>query len=191
MQIGKKFLLLGKWCVFHDEEGQRVGRIVLFSSSGLQKCKEIRSIRRSKNLKYKNVTLPEQIGGLEGYHMTCYRCFTALSKEYTNGNTAQTSVNYTTRSQSNILSRTSTGVLSKVCIFCEKKDKKHNNRKQSLVNVETPNFENKIKEYASLLQDNKMLGRIGDIEFDAKEIAYRQSAEQDIRLEQISLKKAR
>ena len=157
---------------FYLGDGQSVGRIVLFSSSGLQKCKEIRSIRRSKNLKYKNVTPPEQIGGLEGYHRTCYRHFTALSKEYTKADTAQNSANYTTRSQSNILSATSTGVLSKVWIFCEKEDKIHKNRKQSLVNVKTPNFENKIKAYASLLQDNKMLARIGDIDFVAKEITY-------------------
>ena len=37
----------------------------------------------------------------------------------------------------------------KVCIFCEKKDKKHNGRKQPLVNAETKNFEKKKKEYAS------------------------------------------
>ena len=121
-RLERNFFCSGKWCVFQDREGQRVGRIVLFSSSGLQKCKEIRSIRRSKNLKYKNVTLPEQIGGLKGYHMTCYRRFTALSKEYKKADTAQTSANYTTSSQSNTLSTTSTDVLSKVCIFCEKKD---------------------------------------------------------------------
>ena len=40
------------------------------------------------------------------------------------------------------------------------------------MNVETPNFENKMKEYTSLLQDNKMLVIIGDIEFVAKETAY-------------------
>ena len=168
----RNFFCLGKWCVFHEGEGQRVGRIILFSSSGLQKCKEICPIRRSKNLKYKNFTLPEQIGGLEGHQMTCYRRFTAFSKEYMKGNAAQTSTNYTTRSQSNILSTTSTGVLSKVFIFCEKKDKKHNNGNQSLVNVETPDFENKIKEYASLLQGNKMLARIGNVDFVATEIAY-------------------
>ena len=133
---------------------------------------EICSVKRSNNLKYKNVTLSEQIGGLEGYHMTCYRRFTTLSKQYTKVGTAQTSASYLTRSQSNILSTISTGVLSKVCIFCEKKEKKHNNRKQSLVNVEIPNFENKTKEYASLLQDNKMLARIGDIDFVAKETVY-------------------
>ena len=101
--------------------------------------------------------------------MTCYKRFTTPSKEYTKADMAQTSASYTTRSQSNVLSTTSTGVLSKVCIFCEKKD---NNRKQSLMNVETPNFENKMKEYTSLLQDNKMLVIIGDIEFVAKETAY-------------------
>ena len=40
------------------------------------------------------------------------------------------------------------------------------------MNIESPNFENKIKEYASLLQDNKMLARIVDTDFVYKEIAY-------------------
>ena len=128
-RLERNFFCLGKWCVIHEEERQRVSRIVLFNYSGLQKCKESCSIRRSKNLKYKNVILPEQIGGLEGYHITCYRCFAAISKAYSKADTAQSSANYTTRSQSNILSTTSTGVLSKVCIFCEKKDKKQKHNK--------------------------------------------------------------
>ena len=40
------------------------------------------------------------------------------------------------------------------------------------MNVEAPNFENKMKEYASLLQDNKILSRIGETDFVAKKIAY-------------------
>ena len=88
----RNFFCLGQWCVFHDGEGQSVGRIGLSSSSA--KCKEICSIGRSKNLKYKNVTLQEHIGGLEGYHMTCYRRLTAFSKEYTKAHTDQTSASY-------------------------------------------------------------------------------------------------
>ena len=122
----RNLFCLGEWCVFHEGEGPRVGRIILFSSSGLQKCKEIRSIRRSKNLKYKNVTLPEQIGGLEGYHMTCYRRFTALSKEYTKE--IQPRLLQIIPQDLNLTSY------------------QRHQRKQSLVNVETPDFENKIKE---------------------------------------------
>ena len=40
------------------------------------------------------------------------------------------------------------------------------------MNVETPNFENKMKEYTSLLQDKKMLVIIRDTEFVAKQTAY-------------------
>ena len=136
MQVRMKFLLFRSMVCF--SWWKRIKRWEnLSSSSGLQRCWQICLIRRSKNFKYKNVTLPEQIGGLEGYHVTCYRRFTTLSKEYTEVDTSQVSANYSTRSQSIILSTTSTGVLSKVCIFCEEKDKKHN-RNQSLVNVETP-----------------------------------------------------
>ena len=91
----RNFFYLIQWCIFNDSEGKSIGRIVLFRSSGLQKCKAICSIRRSKNIKYKNITLSKQIGVSEGYHMTCYRRFTALIKEYTKADTAQTSASYT------------------------------------------------------------------------------------------------
>lgn len=104
--------------------------------------------------------------------MECYRRFTALNKEYTKLDPVSTSASYTTRSQSTPFRSTTTGISPKVCIFCERKDKKHNSKKQRLVNVETLNFEEKIKDYATLLEDNKMLARLGDIDFVAKEIVY-------------------
>ena len=138
----------------------------------MKKCNEILAIRRSKDLKYKNVVLPEHIGGPEGYHMSCYRRFTALNKEYMKSDSVCTTVNYTTRSRTSPLPSTSTGIPPKNCIFCGKKDKKHNNKKQPLVSVETVDFEDKIKEYATLLEDQKMLAKLGDVDFVAKEIVY-------------------
>ena len=117
----------------------------MFTTTGLQKCNEILMIRKLKGLKYQNVTLPETTGGSEGYHPGCYRRFTALNKNYMSSDPDASTSTYTTRSNVSDLPTTSTGVLMKVCIFCEKKDKKHNGRKQPLVNAETKNIEKKIK----------------------------------------------
>jgi len=158
----------GQWCIFREGDGQKDGNIASFNCNSLKKCSEILAIRRSKDLKYKNVVLPEKTGGSEGYHMSCYRRFTALNKEYMKLDPICTTVNYTTRSKTTSFSSTSTGILPKNCNFCGKKDKKHNNKKQPLVSsVETVNFEEKIKEYANLFEDHQMLAKLGDVDFVA------------------------
>ena len=94
-------------------------------------------IRKLKDLKYKNITLSETTGASEGYHPGCYRRFTALNRNYMSSDLDVSASTYTTRSNVTDLPTKYTGVLMKVCIFCEKKDKKHNGRKQPLVNAET------------------------------------------------------
>ena len=41
-----------------------------------------------------------------------------------------------------------------------------------LVSVETDNFEEKIKEYAGCLDNQKLLSKLGSVNFVAKEIRY-------------------
>ena len=60
--------------------------------------------------------------------------------------------------------------MPQICIFCTKKE--HNGSKQKLVSVETDNFEEKIKEYARCLDDQKLLLKLGSVNFVAKEIRY-------------------
>ena len=131
-------------------------------------------IRKSKALKYSKAVLPETIGSFEGYHVDCYRRFRALGKGYMQSDSPSSPANYTTRSQQStaLISTSSTAIVPNICIFYEKKDKKHNNKKQPSVRVETDRFEQKIKIYAAMLEDTKMLATFGYIDFVAKEIMY-------------------
>ena len=59
-----------------------------------------------------------------------------------------------------------------ICIFCTKKDKKHNDSKQKLISVETGDFEEKIKKCATTLGDQALLSKLGTVDFVAKEKHY-------------------
>ena len=49
---------------------------------------------------------------------------------------------------------------------------KHNGSKPKLVSVETGDFEEKIKKYATTLGDQALLSKLGNVDFIAKEIGY-------------------
>ena len=66
----------------------------------------------------------------------------------------------------------STGIMPKISIVCIKKDKKHNGSKQKLISVETGDFEEKIKKYATILGDQALLSKLGSVDFVAKEVRY-------------------
>ena len=59
-----------------------------------------------------------------------------------------------------------------ICIFCTKKDKKHNGSKQKLVSEETGDFEEKIKKYATTPGDQALSSKLGRVDFVAKELHY-------------------
>jgi len=77
--------------------------------------------------------------------------------------------------RSNITSpkpRPSTGIMPKLCMFCNKAAKKVNQKKVPLSQVQTKIFETSVKIYAEILDDAEMLSRIGSIDFISKEVHY-------------------
>ena len=62
--------------------------------------------------------------------------------------------------------------MPKICIFCTKKDKKHNGSKQKLISVEAGDFEEKTKKYATTLGDQALLSKLGSVDFVVKEIRH-------------------
>ena len=108
-----------------------------------------------------------------GYHAQCYRKFTALGRNAPPKNDNVQSKSVHTRSKRALASgSSSTGIMPKICIFCNKKDKKHNSNKQNLISQETGDFEKKIKKYATTLGDQALLSKLGSADFVAKEIRY-------------------
>ena len=62
-------------------EGVNTGYILLFNETTLSKCKFLLSIRKSKELKYSSIVLPESIETDRGYHLVCCKQFIALSQQ--------------------------------------------------------------------------------------------------------------
>ena len=123
------------------------GTIIPFVDHIHDKCRTVLSIRKAKNQKYKEVVLPETVNNKKtGYHAECYRKFTALGRNPPRKNDDDESKPLHTRSKSPLASgSSSTGIMPKICIFCTKKDKKHNGSKQKLVSVETGYFEERSR----------------------------------------------
>ena len=161
-------------CVLNCGDGSSDGTIVPFVDHTLDKCRTVLSIRKAKNLKYKEVVLPENVNNKKtGYHAECFRKFTALGRNAPRKNDDVESKPLHTRSKSTLASgSSSTGIMPKICIFCTKKDKKHNGSKQKLVSVETGYFEEKIKKCATTLGYQALLSKLRSVDFVAKEIRY-------------------
>ena len=133
-------------CALHCGDGSSAGTTAPFDDHTLDKCSKVLSIRKAKNLKYKEVVLPENVNKKTGYHAECYRKFTALGRNAPPKNDNVESKSVHTRSKSTLASgSSSTGIMPKICIFCTKKDKKHNGSKQKLVSVETGYFEERSR----------------------------------------------
>ena len=129
-------------------EVQIVQSLLLLTT--LDKCRRLLSIRKTKNLKYKEVVLPEQQKNMlttkkTGYHADCYRKFIALGRNAPPKNDDVESKSVHARSSTVAIVSLSTGIMPKICIFCTKKDKKHNGSKQKLVSVETGYFEERSR----------------------------------------------
>ena len=111
-------------CVLHCGDGSSDGTIVPFVDHTLGKCRTVLSIQKVKNLKYKEVVLPENVNNKKtGYHAECCRKFTALGRNAPPKNDDVESKSGHTRSKSTLArGSSSTGIMPQICIFCTKKD---------------------------------------------------------------------
>ena len=134
-----------------------------FCWSHTDKCRTVLSIGEAKNLKYKEVVLPENVNNKKtGYHAECFRKFTALGRNAPRKNDDVESKPLHTRSKSTLASgSSSTGIMPKICIFCTKKDKKHNGSKQKLVSVEIGRFWRKDQEKCNNPRGSSIIIQIG------------------------------
>ena len=124
-------------CFLHDtsDKSASKGKVTAFKDATLLTCSRILVIREEEGLKYGNLTLPSDISENIGFHMDCYRKFTAISK-LSKGKLSEVVVESTESKQATSkprLSRsvapdnmTSPGsrVFSKGCLFCEQISKK-------------------------------------------------------------------
>ena len=67
---------------------------------------------------------------------------------------------------------TASGVLEKRCLYSCQKSKKKNNKWYTLADCVTDEFEKNIKKFAVWREDHRLLAKIQDICFSAKEVCY-------------------
>ena len=143
--------LSGLECFLHprtdeDHDGKKV---LPFNPTSLNKCQEALLVRKECHLKYENCTLPSDCNTRLGYHMECYRKFTALGRihhpnAYSFSESLPVTENRSTRSSStNDTNRI--GIYGTKCIICDQERKKVSGKEQRLVLVLTENMQNTFK----------------------------------------------
>ena len=191
---------LGNVCCLHCAHDSK-GPIILFNQESLLKVQDILKLRKIEGLKYGTFDIPTTVETKNGYHMDCYRKFTALSKSQRNkleklkqkpvdtssnnktlsgiqennkiyGNSQNTSSSMTKRSDITSPKPSKTGIFPNACLFCNQQRKRVSGEEQKLVNVETKNFENSIRKYVEWKNDVLLSARLSGVDFAAKEIKY-------------------
>ena len=172
-------------CVLHVGPSTDNTEIKCFTMESWNKVKLVaeKRLKRFKSSKYSDIC--KKIHKLDfdrylGFHSACLKNFTAISKftDSTKTDTPQASSSSQMpflRSSLDVHTSTRTGVLSKVCIFCNQVTKKRHNIKEALGNCESFNAQERIKHAAQVMKDNALLAKIGDIDFVAKEVKYHHS----------------
>ena len=190
IQLSVSFLFFsnsGTTCCLHYSSETKVP-VILFNENSLPKCQEILSLRKGQGLRYSTFELPTKMDKSHGYHMECYRKFTALSKaqreklgclKNTRTDSSNNTISVSRRvffnyKRSDIKSPkpSKTGIFPNVCLFCNKARKRIKNVEQKLVNVETQNFEKSIKKYVQWMGDANLSARLTGVDFAAKEVKY-------------------
>ena len=149
----------------------------MFNEKSLLKCFETLKIGKLFGIKYSDCELPSSVDEESGFHISCYRRFNALS-QYTRIKIKREApkkkpVSCMRRSETKSPSPAATsGVFEKLFFFCCQKSKKKNNKRYTLINCVNDGFEKNIKKCAIWREDHRLLAKIQDICFSAKEVCY-------------------
>ena len=135
-------------------------------------------MKKLSNSKYFEINLPNAFIDSIGYHSKCYRNFTSISMPLCSGKSKiLDGKSQLLRSDNNETPCTSsTGVLSKVCLFCDHNIRRTGTgKRESLGDCQTLDSVNAIKNAAKILKDDRILSKIAGIDMIAKEARYHHS----------------
>ena len=159
-------------------EGVNAGNILLFNENTLSKCRFVLSVRKSKELKYSSIVLLKSIETDRGYHLVSHRQFFALSQlqqENIGEPWESGSQNKTVLTRSSITlpkSYSNAGIFPKICLFFSRAHKKLKGKEQKLINVETSEFQEKVTQYATCLEDKPIQTKITAVDLTSKEAKH-------------------
>ena len=151
---------LDKWNKVKDSAKKRMKRPQASSSKYWEAC----------------MKLQNNLSDTCGYHRSCYNRFNAIPQK---DDPLERNVNVLLRSQAPIRSATTSGVLPKVCIFCNMARKKKKGKELLLISCEYDSPEFRVKEAAEILEDKTMLAKIESIGFHSKEVKYHNECKRD------------
>ncbi|KAG5889375.1 hypothetical protein JTB14_005075 [Gonioctena quinquepunctata] len=69
-------------CVICRRKLDEEERVIPFTQVTLKKCNDVLRVRKIHNLKYNDILLPTDTMSPDGYHLMCYKPFTAVQKKY-------------------------------------------------------------------------------------------------------------
>ena len=113
-----------------------------------------------------------------GYHLVSYSRFIALSQQQQEkiGEPWESgSQNKTVLTRAGITlpkSHSNAGIFPKICLFCCSARKKVKEKEQKLINVETSEFQEKVMQYATWLQDLPILTKITAADLTSRKAKY-------------------
>ena len=164
-------------CVLHVDSAI-IGEIKQFEEDTWAKVKDAASQRQTlfQESKYFKIKLSDKFGDTDGYHVQCYRNFTAVRKVIPEDSSDETKICHL-RSDSNIQATSSSGIFPRDCLFCRKvwKSQGKSRAKEKLGNCESFEASDAILAAARALDDSSMLSRISGIDLIAKEVRYHHS----------------
>ena len=166
-------------CVLHLG-GKTSKTVKLFDDKTWEKVQTVNKARHEKlsNSKYFEINLPNVFNDSIGYHSKCYRNFTSISMPLCSGKSKiSDGKSHLLRSDNNETPCTSsTGVLPKVCLFCDHNIRRNGTgKREPLGDCQTLDSVNAIKNAAKILKDDRILSKIAGIDMIAKEAKYHHS----------------
>ena len=180
-------------CILHQtdiSEGKLFENFKAFDKGTWQTVKAVQKQRESKasisSSKYMHIckNLHVHHGETDGYHVSCYKLFTAVSMKGAELCSQTQDMEITcmkpdlvflrSKIQSSI-PQSSTGVFPKRCIFCDNVTRRHKDKREFLGKCLTQYAENSIKRAAYAINDVEMLTKNGYIDLISKEVQYHHS----------------
>ena len=127
--------------------------------------------------KYFAIKLPDSFNETTGYHVECYRNFTAVRHVPVAEDDNQSTREHTLRSDIDPVDVSSSGIFPRVCLFCKHSTKSagRNKPKEQLGSCEYDKGAENIKAAAQALDDAPMLTKLAGLDLKAKEVKYHHS----------------
>lgn len=159
------------------------GLLMAIDDNHWTKILEVKERRsHQKSSKYKDIckSLPDKYTKIHGYHIQCYKHFTAMAKSVPSvSHITDNTVPLENQLRSSTLGvgsqKSSSGLFPKECLFCNTYRKRHSASKVTYelpILCETFEIANSIKEAINKLNDHHLFVKVGSIDMIAKEIKY-------------------